>query len=824
MNNNIKLLNDKWILKYNGEDLKATVPGDVTLDLYANGKIKNPYFGINHKDLHWIIDADFEYVNVFDLPDDIFNDEEILLEFDGIDTFAEITLNGIFLGKTENMFLKYSYSVKDKLKSKGNELVVKMLSTTKKMEEINDEGYFGVFNTKRLFIRKAQCHFGWDWAPDMPGYGICGEVSVRGVKRCRLDNVHYKAFNDGNVSLFVDLNYTIRPQMDCNGRIIKEPDKELKKDVLRYTVALEPLKSLNESETAVEECLITGKKNFKNFYIKNPSLWYPAGYGEQPLYEYKVELIRGGKVIDEKTGYFAFREVRLEQSPTSKDAIGYRFIVNDEYVFIKGSNWTPAECFIGSIKDEKYYNLIKKAKDANFNMLRVWGGGIYEKDVFYDICDKLGIMVWQDFMFACADIPEDDADFIANVKKEITYQVKRLRNHPSIIYWCGGNEKTGTYGLQISRGDYFVDVFLRGLILNMDESRPYVRQSPSSLTDIGNDKTSGESHAGCFEACLEKGIENYRKTLAESEVSFVSECAVMGPCSIQGLKRMFPEDKMWPMNEFWKDRLMDNPYSAVLMDFPAREKYYADFLYGECKNVGDFIAKGMTVHAEALRAEIEYARFNKEKCGGFMNWMYSDIWPSATWAVVDYYSEPKQAYYQMKKSYSPVLLTYVYTKEGLNLAVVNDKQKKITTKITYGEKTLDGKVLFDDVIDVTVDGGKAFGKIVNGESREKDSYLFAEAVIDGEKITTVFSSSMWRNCKFDGKYSYTVKREKGKTAITFKADSFVKGVGIVLPDNYKYEYTDNYFDMQKGEEKTVYILAEADEKTISVTDFSKETR
>ena len=821
--NNVTLLNENWILKYNGENLKATVPNDVTLDLYANGKIKNPYFGINHKDLHWITDTDFEYVNIFDVPDNIFNEEEILLGFDGIDTFSEITLNGTFLGKTENMFLKYSYSVKDLLKKSGNELVVKMLSTNKKMEEINDEGYFGVFNTKRLFIRKAQCHFGWDWAPDMQGYGICGDVSIRGVKRCRLDNVHYRAFNDGNISLFVDLNYTIRPQMDSNGRIIKESDEELKKDVLRYTVASEPLKSLNEAKTLVEECLITGKKNFKNFYIKNPSLWYPAGYGEQPLYEYKVELIRGGEVIDEITGYFALMEVKLEQRPTSKDTIGYRFIINGVPVFIKGSNWTPAECFIGSVKDEKYYNLIKKAKDANFNMLRVWGGGIYEKDVFYDICDKLGILVWQDFMFACADIPEDNAEFMENVKKEVTYQVKRLRNHPSIIYWCGGNEKTGTYGLQISRGDYFVDVFLRGLILNLDESRPYARQSPCSLTDVGNDKTTGESHAGCFEACLERGIENYREVLAENVVPFVSECAIMGPCSLQGLKRMFPEDKIWPMNEYWADRLMDNPYSSVLMDFPTREKYYAEFLYGECKNVRDFIAKGMTAHAETLRAEIEYARFNKEKCGGFMNWMYSDIWPSATWAVVDYYLEPKQAYYQMKKSYAPVLLTYVYTKEGLNLAIINDTRKSLTTKITYGEKTTDGKVLFSEVIDATVGGGSVFGKIVNGETQEKNSYLFAEAVIDGEKITTVFSSSMWKKCKFKGDYTYTVKTENGKTAVTFKANSFVKGIGVSLPDNYKYEYTDNYFDMQKGEQKTVYISAIADEKAISVTDFSKET-
>lgn len=204
--------------------------------------------------------------------------------------------------------------------------------------------------------------------------------------------------------------------------------------------------------------------------------------------------------------------------------------------------------------------------------------------------------------------------------------------------------------------------------------------------------------------------------------------------------------------------------------------------------------------------------------------MYSDIWPSATWAVVDYYLEPKQAYYQMKKSYAPVLLTYVYTKDGLNLVLVNDTRKSLTTKITYGEKTTDGKVLLSEVIDATVDGGSVFGKIVNGEMQEKNSYLFAEAVIDGEKIATVFSSAMWRNCKFNGDYSYTVKTENGKTAVTFKANSFVKGISLSLPDNCKYEYTDNYFDMQKGEEKTIYISAVADEKAIYVTDFSKETK
>lgn len=821
--NEIITLCKNWKLKYGDGVIDASVPGDIMLDLYNAGKIKNPYFGLNHKDLHGVSDNDFEYMLAFDVTEDLLGKEEVLLEFDGIDTFAEIYLNGTLLGKAENMFLKYVFSVKELLKDKDNLLSVRMLSTTKKMQEIDDEGYFGVFNNKRLFIRKAQCHFGWDWAPDMPGYGICGEVRLKGVSEFRLDNARYRAYNDGNLSLFAELNYTIKPQMDSMGRIIKETNEELKKDVLRYTVATEPNKPLDKAKTVKEECLISGKKNFKNFKIEKPELWYPAGYGKQPLYEYKVELVRAGKVVDEINGRFAFREVKLEQKPTSADTMGYKFIINDIPVFIKGTNWVPTECFIGSIKDEKYKDLVKKAKDGNINMLRVWGGGVYEKDLFYDLCDEYGLLVWQDFMFACADIPEDRADFMDNVKKEIVYQVKRLRNHPSLVYWCGGNEKTGTYGLQISRGDFFVDVFLRGLVTDSDDTRPYARQSPCSLTDIGNDKTSGESHAGSCEACLTAGVENYREKVAESVVPFVSECAVLGPCSLQAFKRMFPEDKLWPINEYWVDRLMDNPYASVVMNFPEREKYYSETLYGKCKNVNDFIAKAMTAHAEMLRAEIEYTRINKDKCGGIMNWMYSDIWPSATWSIVDYYGEPKQAYYQTKKSYAPLLLTYVYTKEGLQLTLVNDTLKDVTTAVVYGIKTLDGKVVSENRQNATVKAGEAFKKEIKGKIA-KNEYRYAYAETENGKIETVYSDDMWHSCTFESDYVYTVKKGKNETAVTVKANKFAKGVTVRLDDNYKYGYTDNYFDLQAGEEKTVYISAPVEEKSVTVTDFAKETR
>jgi len=813
-----------WTVEYKGSKLPATVPGDVTLDLYENGVIDNPYYGLNHRDLHWITDMDFLYENKFSVSDEIFNSEEILLEFDGIDTFAEIYLNGTLLGKCDNMFLQYSYSVKELVKKDGNVLRVKLLSTTRKMDAIDDKGFFGVFNTKRLFIRKAQCHFGWDWAPDMPGYGIWGDVRITGVAKKRIADVTYKVSNDGNVSLIAELNYSIRPQVDFNGKTIVEHNVEHQDDELRFTVATHPGKGLFASNAKTCTYKISGRKNFANLKVDEPQLWWPSGYGEQPLYSYRVELLHKGEVVDAVEGRLAFRTVELVQKPIDEKTMGYKFFINGKEIFIKGSNWVPAECFIGCIKDGKYEMLIDRAVEANFNMLRVWGGGIYEKDVFYDLCDEKGIMVWQDIMLACADIPETDEAFVENMKKEVEYQVKRLRNHPSLVYWCGGNEKTGTYGLQICHGDYFVDVVLRGIITNLDDSRPYARQSPCSITDIGNDKTSGESHAGSFEAALDAGIENYRELVSGTDVPFISECAIMGPSSKETIEKIFPEDKLWPMNEYWDDRLMDNPYASILMTFAKREDYYASALYGASDNVEQFIAKGMTVHAETLRAEIEYARANKERCGGFMNWMFSEIWPSATWAVVDYYGEGKQAYYQMQKSYAPILLTFVQKKGGMTaLTVVNDTLKAFKAKVVYGLKKLNGKTVWKRSASFNVAENGVEQLPINGEIAYPDTYLFAEAKINGQTHSTVYSFDMWHTCAFKSKYGYKATKTDDGLAITFKAKTFVKGVTLRLPDNYKYTFSENYFDLQAGEKKTVYIFGkDIQESDLVVTDFAKE--
>lgn len=817
----IKLTN--WSLKFDGKTIPASVPGDITIDMFKAGIVKDPYYGFNYRENEWIGRTDFTYEVEIDATDDILSEESIILNFDGIDVYSDIYLNGVKLGSTDNMFLKYSYEIKPLLKKGKNKLCVEMKSTLNAMDKIDSSGYFSIFNEKRLFVRKAQCHFGWDWAPKICAYGIWQDVYLDVGSKCMIDSVYTVADEKGNLTLFTELSYDLHAILDSDGNMMNDTTKPAN-DTLNYYLSATP-----DGEDYVKKSIaVIGKKNFGCFKVENPKLWWPIGYGDHPLYNYKVELERNGEVVHEISGKVGFRSVKLLEEPQGDSYLSYQLEINGKKIFVKGANWIPIECFTGVVEDKKYDRLTDMAVDANYNMLRVWGGGIYEKDVFYDLCDQKGLLVWQDIMLACSDIPEDKPDWVDGMLKEVEYQIKRLRNHPSIVYWCGGNEKTGSYGRLITRGDFFVNVLLKGLILHLDQTRPYARQSPCSLTDVGQDSTSGESHHNSFERSLVDGIDIYRQLVSEKRVPFISESAIMGPNTVEANKRMYPADKLWPMNDLWDDRLMENPYGSVPLTFAKRQMKYATDLYGEVKSLEDFTAKAMQVHAEAMRAECEFARTGAEGLtSGFMAWMYTDIWPSGSWSTIDYWCEPKQVYYQMMRSFSPRLVTFVEDcNKDTNLVVINDTNTPFTTSVRYGVKTFDGKVLFEDVLAVNGLIDKVITKKVDFDCQRFDVYLFVEYEEDGEKKSSVYSPKMWKSVKFASDYKVeTETLAKNKVKITVKANAFAKSVFISFKDNYKYSYTDNYLDVEAGGEKSVIVTSDSDIdlSEMVVTDFAKMT-
>ena len=802
----VKLTN--WQLQELGTTkmVSANVPGDITKSLYDAGEIEDPFFGLNHLKLkEQVLDKDYIYKTVFTLACLNNDDEDLVISFDGVDLFSEIYLNGVLLGKTENMFKRYEFNINNVAKVGENKLEVRMFSTTKYMDTLDTKDYFGVFNVPRILLRKEQCCFGWDWSPNIPGYGIWGDVCVYTESKEKLTDVYYHANCNGIATFFINTNYSVRSYYDNNGNLIERESKH--EDVFRVSLTNKPNGDFSDAE--VKEIPVDGCRAFVPFERKDFEIWWPVGYGNQPLYSYKVELVRDGKVISEKTGRIAFRSVELDQSPIDDKFLRYTLKINGKTIYMKGSNWVPVDCFTGCVTKEKYEKLISQAVAGNINTLRIWGGGIYEKDVFYDLCDEMGVMVWQDMMFACADIPEDNADFVKNASEELEYQVKRLRNHPSLVYWCGGNEKTGSAGALISRGDWFVNVIIRGIVEHFDGTRPYAKQSPCSWTDTANDLTSGESHKNSFEPTIRMGFGTYRERVTESTASLVSESALMGPHSRQTFEKIFPKEKLWPINEYWEDRLMENPYAAVKLPFAELECKFAKELYGDLKNLDDFIAKGMTMHAEVVKCECEYQRANKKYSSGWLNWMYSEIWPSGTWAVIDYYTEPKQAYYQMKKSFEPVLMSFFYRQDGKTVLFgVNDTLTGKKVAFTYGQKDMQGKVLWSETGETVLSTEDAFMLAIERDIAVRNTYLFVSYTVDGKNTTTLYSYDFWSSAQIQSDYTVELKQVDEYTIhATVKANSLAKSVFITLPENYKCNYSDNYIDVEAGEEKTVVITS-----------------
>lgn len=792
--------------------IAASVPGDITRDLYEAGEIADPYFGLNHLSLGETLDRDYDYVTTFSLGNgDVKRGERAFLRFKGVDLTSDIFLNGIKIGSTGNMFLEYVFDVTDELRKGENKLVVKMRSTTAYMKTLDCKNYFAVFNVPRILLRKEQCCFGWDWAPDIPGYGIWQDVELYTENENRITDVRVTANADGEAVFHIEINYSVRPYYDNDGNLVTPPKDH--DDKLRVSLARRPVHyNEGEKETAFgfesKEIDVSGYKSFVCFTRDDAELWYPIGYGRQPLYSYRVELVRDGKVISVKTGRTGFRSVSLVEPALGDTRLGYNLIINGTRVYPKGANWVPIDCFTGAIEDAKYEKLISYAADGNFNILRVWGGGIYEKDIFYDLCDEKGVMVWQDFMFACADIPESEPEWLKNAEEECAFQVVRLRNHPSLVYWCGGNEKTGSFGAKISLGDRFTNVILRGIVDHYDGTRPFARQSPCSHTDAGNDFMSGESHFSCFETCMREGYDRYREAVARQIVTFSSECATMGPHSVETYRKIFPEDKLFPINEYWHDRLMENPYAAVRMPFAEAQNKMASDLYGAPVDIESFVEKASLAHAETLRCQIEYQRAHKGMTGGFLMWMYSEPWPSGTWSVIDYYTEPKQAYYASARAFAPLYFGFYLGADGKTyLFGVRDRTGRARVVYEWGAKTLDGRTVFVRYGSAELDDSTVIREPVEEKIDYENEYLYVRFREDDEQKTTVYSPDMWKSAYKNLKSDVTAKTraDGNRLVVTVSARAFAKSVFLHFTENCGYAFSDNFFDVGAGEEYEVSV-------------------
>lgn len=651
-------LHDKWNLKIvnnNGSEtsltvndvVEAKVPGTVHTDLLNAGLIDDPYYTDNELKLGWISDCDWVYSTNFDLPAEL-EDKNITLNFDGLDTICAVILNGTLLGKTENMFLKHSFRISDIVKAKNNSLEVKFYSPVNYAKAQQEKhGKIPVpseTNSERVYIRKAQYSFGWDWGPSFPTMGIWRPVYLSEADQPAISNIDFRTIHIENNKAEVKLSFNVNNNQN---------------NKLRAKVIL----SYEGKKIEIEESLSSHTLFDTVINVENPKLWWPNGYGNQNLYELRIQLLdENNSVICEETRLVGIRTIKLELGKEGKSI--FRFIINGHRIYVKGVNWIPGDSFLPRVSSEKYARLLTLAREASVNMVRVWGGGIYENDEFYNLCDQLGLLVWQDFMFACGSFPEHE-EFLNSVKSEVEYNVLRLRNHPSIAIWCGNNENEWIWSFQqdshySQMPGYKIYKEIIPSILALLDDRPYWQSSPFGFDKDPNSQTSGNRH----QWYIWSGWVDYTKVTDDNSL-FVTEFGFQGPADIDTFKKYIPEP-----NRKIHDRIFE--FHNKQVEGPER---IIKFLSGHLplpNSWEDFMYLAQLNQAFALKACLEHWRLNQPVTNGSIIWQLNDTWPVTSWSLIDSELNPKMSYYFVGQTFRTITLSFKKSEEKISLYLVDD--------------------------------------------------------------------------------------------------------------------------------------------------------
>ncbi len=660
--------------------LPATVPGTVQQDLLAAGKIPDPFYGLNEREVQWVGEQDWLYRGSFDLSTDFTSSDPIQLCFEGLDTFATVWLNGEKILVSENMFVPQRLEVGHLLKTVDNELQILVESAVRRGRELEAaHGKLTAWNGDpyRVYVRKAQYHFGWDWGPCLITCGIWRSVSLE-CSPARIAELDCSVEVEENLT-----RATVTAKVQVEGQA---------------TVRLRLLGPNDEELETVDTPLLENIANHA-FIINQPQLWWPRGYGSQPQYKVEAILLTNDTEVDRAVKKVGLRRLELVQEPVEGESgTTFYFKINNTPIFCGGVNWIPADSFTPQIPAERYQKLLELAADGNMLMLRVWGGGIYEEDQFYDLCDELGLLVWQDFMFACGIYPALDW-FQESVKAEVTATLKRLRHHVSLVLWCGNNEdymianSLGAYDSTLE-GDFSQTKFparqiyehlLPEICADLDPSRPYWPGSPYGGPDSSS-QTIGDRHT--WDVWHGQMLDYHEYPRFEGR--FVSEFGMQAMPKLATVEAFAPASERYPGS-----RTFDF-HNKATDGFRRLAAYLSDNL-PVTSELEDFIYATQLIQSEALACALRGWRRRwggpgKYAVGGALIWQINDCYPVTSWAIVDYYLRLKPAYYTVKRELAPVMVGLWRAPEN-KAAVwgVNGTLEKIEAELVIQEWTLAGE-------------------------------------------------------------------------------------------------------------------------------------
>jgi beta-mannosidase len=676
----IQTLTGKWKFQQEGKEewLPAIVPGGVHTDLMASGRIPDPFVADNEKHVQWVAESDWVYRTSFSCTAELLSEEKVFLVCDGLDTLATVALNGQELGRTDNMFRQYQWDVKPLLNAKGaNDLTITFSSPVKYTAEQQVIRFMpGVSQAipGGPHLRKAPCQFGWDWGPQLPPIGIWKDIRLEGYSKAQLAEVHLRQEHaDGQVT--VEARVSVQSWSEEPGSValrVVAPDGKV-------------------FETS--EKIAPGGETSLQVQIKEAQLWWPNGYGAQPLYQVEISLIdKDIKQLDKRNYQIGLRTIELRQQ---EDQWGrsFVFVVNNVSIFAKGSNWIPADSFPTRITDEYLDGIIRSAVDTHQNMLRVWGGGFYEEERFYDICDRYGILVWQEFIFSCSIYPLDTQEFLDNVKVEVVENVRRLRHRASLALWCGNNEMEWGWvdwnwkepelqGLK-NAYDRFFHHTLPEWCLAEDPDHSYWPSSPSS--DVPFDNPNGQLQGDAHYWDVWHGRKPFT-AYRDQYPRFMSEFGFQALPPLETI-RTYAEEADWNMTSYIMEMHQKNASGNSLMVGQMLDTFRLP------KDFVSLVYLSMVLQAEGIRYGVEHWRRHPDRVAGILYWQLNDCWPVASWSSVDYFGRWKALNYAARRFFAPLVLSIEDKPPKQGVYVTNESLNPWEGTMRWSLETFEGEVL-----------------------------------------------------------------------------------------------------------------------------------
>lgn len=790
-------LNGRWQFSEMGIGnwLPASVPGTVHTDLFKNGVIEEPFFSDNEKKLQWIEEKNWEYKLIFSIDDAVFKNSNIDLIFEGLDTYAKVYLNDTLIICADNMFKSWQYECKRLLKKENNKLYIQFFSPVNVADSIAGISGVKLPGGNQVFIRKAPYHFGWDWGPRFATSGIWRPVYIQAWSKVKIEDVTFQQRKITREEAELYVPYFI----NCG-------EKDL------YTVTI---KDISNKITYAEktDSLFEGYNlDFFNFTLYNPRLWWTRELGTPEIYTFRFEVKKNNYVVDEKIYNIGIRKIELIRE---KDSVGesFYFKLNDVPIFIKGANYIPSDNFLPRVSKDKYEEIIKNCNRSNINLLRVWGGGVYEDEEFYRQCDFNGILVWQDFMFACGMYPGDSA-FLKNVRIEVSQNISRLKNHPCIALWCGNNEIDEgwkNWGWQKQFGytkkdsekiwkDYLkiFEGIIPEVLENVLPSASYIPTSPKIGWGHAESLKVGDSHYwGVWWG--NEPFDTYRKKIPR----FMSEYGFQGFPDMKTIESFtLPEDRY-----LYSNALKNHQKHPV--GFETINNYLMEE-YGEPMDLHDYIYKSQLLQGYGMLTAIEAHRRAKPYCVGTVYWQLNDCWPVVSWSGIDFYGRWKALQYFVKEGYNEVLVSPVEEDELIKIYIVSDNLCKITGLLKMRLIDFDGKTLWEKDTNVILPGNSS-GIYYVIKKDELLKGIDRKSILLNTNLELLSGGKFEKNIFFDKQKNLDLKipelkleykNEGAGITVYIASDKFVKNLFLYTDEDVY--FSDNYFDLIPGKDKVIY--------------------